>query len=166
MKARTAGDNRQVTEGAFVPGHGPQWWKILKIFRQRPVQIRLMWTRNQADIFRDFELPNERPRLHSEHSSLRRADGQRDCGFNRRTEMSAGVRVQTGRNIYGEDENFGGIDRRDEFFPTIVQRASQADAEQTVNDEGGTGILPVKDRLEACPTLKFRQRRFRIRHVQ
>ena len=47
-----------------------------------------MRTGNQADVFRDFEPSDERPRRLREHSDFRRADRQRDRRFNRRAEGS------------------------------------------------------------------------------
>ena len=58
--------------------------EILKILRQRPVQLARVRTGNQADVVRDFEPADERPRVGREQTGLRRADGQGDGGFNRR----------------------------------------------------------------------------------
>ena len=96
-----------------------------------------MRTRNQADVVRDFEPADERPRVLREQTGFGRADGQRDRRFNRRARRCgfAGVGVQTGRHVHRQNRNSRPVDRLDDFFPIVGQRPVKSDAEQAVNDQ-------------------------------
>ena len=106
MKSETARDNRQMPKLALVPGNGAARGEIFKIVRQRPVPFARVRTRNQANVFGDFQPPDERPGGLSQHPGFGRTDGQGDGGFNRRAEMFAGVGVQAGWHVHGEDRDF------------------------------------------------------------
>jgi hypothetical protein len=90
----------------LCPATARRGGKFSKILRQRPVQFARQRTRNQADVPGDFEPPDERPRGLREQTGFGRADGQGDRGFNRRAESFAGVRVQAGRHVHGQNRNF------------------------------------------------------------
>jgi hypothetical protein len=110
VKSKTARDNRQMPERTFVSGDGAARRETLKILRLRPVQFRFNRAGNQTNVLRDFQPPDKRPCGLREHPDFRCADGERDCRFNRRTEMFAGVGVQAGRNVNGQDGDFRFVD--------------------------------------------------------
>ena len=126
--------------------------KILKIVRQRPVQFGFDWTRNQADVFRNFEPPDKRPCVCASIPIFGAPTVSVIAASIAAPKCSPVSAFRPDGTSTASTGIFDALIGRDEFLPAIVQRAVQADAEQTVNDESGTGILPVRDRLEACPT--------------
>ena len=96
-----------------------------------------MRTRNQADVVRDFEPADKRPRVVREQTGFRRADGQRDRRFHRhaRRRGFAGVGIQAGGHVHRQNGNSRPVDSLDEFFPIVGQRPVKPDAEQAVNDQ-------------------------------
>ena len=160
VKTKTARDNRQMPERALVTGHRAARRKIFKIVRQRPVQLARVRTRNQANVSGDFEPPDKRPRVVREQPGFRRADGQRDRGFNRRAGRCgvAGVGVQAGRHVHGQTGIFDSLTAAMNFFqpsssgrfkpmpnrPSII-KAGQASrlspSETEMSETGGTPVL-------------------------
>ncbi len=135
VKSQAAGDDRQMAERTFVVRNGAGRRNIFKILRLRPVQHAPMRAGNQSDAVQHLKPAHERPRGLREQSRFRRADGERDRRFDGRAKCFAGVGVQAGWHVHGERGNFRPVDRGDEFFPAVVERAVQADAEQAVNDQ-------------------------------
>ena len=58
------------------------------------------------------------------------------------------------------------VDRRDEFFPAIVERAVQADAEQAVNDQSDGVRLFLKQIRRSSPSSEIRPTPLRIGGVK
>ena len=109
MKSETARDDRQMPERAFVVRDRAARREIRRNPPATSSSIRpAMRTRagDQADVVGHFEPPDERPGALGQQADFRRADRQGDGGFDRRALHFAGVRVQAGRHVHGQDGNF------------------------------------------------------------
>ena len=137
MIAGAAGNDGDMAKGRLVAFHRPAGRPGGEIFGQRPIQFAHHRTGNQADVRGDFQTAHPLGRV--EQAAFGRSDRQGDVGPDGGAFHLAGVGVQAGGNIHGQDRQAGLIDRVNESLPGSVRRAVQANAKQAVNNPLGPG---------------------------
>ncbi|MFM1941108.1 MAG: hypothetical protein RI897_90 [Verrucomicrobiota bacterium] len=135
MVAEAAGDDDEVAVGALVAGDRAWGWESREVFGQGPAQVALDGAGDEADIGGDLESSDVGCGVSLDQSLFGGAESDGDGGLDGGALGEAGVGMEAGGDIHGEDRNTGVVDGIDEFLPVVAEGAVQAYTEDAVDDE-------------------------------